>query len=421
MFVSFPSYRGHEHSVWLLMKLFEQKLGWVTRSFAVGIGLLCALSAEAKPGEHIKAGNALMKPSLDFGMEFRTNVLQAPSNTRAGPNLLVQPGFDIESKTPDTDFTLTSLYSLRKYFQADLIRADRYSDMDIGARLNLMRSGPIGFLLTERAAIRNDNNLQALHTRVHNGLGAQMAIRPGPVLELRVGGSWDYDRFLVPPTGLGDADSTAPTLLSQRNIVGPTFETEWRFFPRTAFVLDSSYLFYLWNNNSGQQSNTNTRQVRFRTGLRGRLTERLVLSILLGYGAGKYTDTVSVKGLNGLLAEAQFKYELNEKQNITLGYQKSFEDIYFTDFVAYNRLYTRYSGQFSPRFGLNASFSANFDEYKGAVTRSDLFLVTEVNGTINANDWVSFTLGTWWRKRQSTDRLVSYDDVSVQAYASFRY
>ena len=225
------------------MVMFVQKLGKLARPLLVGASLLCIQAAVAKPGEHIKAGNAIMKPSLELGMEFRTNVLQAPSNTRAGPNLLVQPGFDIESKTPDSQFTLTSLYSLRKYFQADLIRADRYSDMDIGARLNLMRSGPIGFLLTERAAIRNDNNLQSLHTRMHNGLGAQMAIRPGPVLELRVGGAWDYDRFLVPPSGLGDGEATAPTLLSQRNSVGPTFEAEWRFFPRTAFVLESSYLF----------------------------------------------------------------------------------------------------------------------------------------------------------------------------------
>ena len=125
----FPAYRGSDRSVWFLMELLLQKIARLSRPFLVGAGLLCMHSAIAKPGEHIKAGNAIMKPSLELGMEFRTNVLQAPSNTRAGPNLLVQPGFDIESKTPDSQFSFTSLYSLRKYFQPDLIRADRYSDM----------------------------------------------------------------------------------------------------------------------------------------------------------------------------------------------------------------------------------------------------------------------------------------------------
>ena len=73
----------------------------------------------AKPGEHIKAGNALLKPSLSLGMEYRTNVLQSPTDPKGGPNLFVQPGFDVESKTPDTHFTLTSLYTLRKYFQSE--------------------------------------------------------------------------------------------------------------------------------------------------------------------------------------------------------------------------------------------------------------------------------------------------------------
>ena len=372
-------------------------------------------------GDHIKAGNALLKPSLDVGMEYRTNVLQSPSDALGGPNLFVQPGFDVESKTANTDFSLTSLYTLRKHFQTDLIRADRFTDFDLGTQLNLMRSSVIGFRITDRASVRNDNNLQSLHTRMHNGLGALMAIRPGPILELRLGGAWDYDRFLVPPSGLGQSGSLNPILLSQRNTVGPTFEAEWRFFPRTAFILDSEYSFYLWSNDSGTQSNTNTRQARVRAGLRGRLTERLIISILLGYGGGKYTDTVKISGLTGLLAEAQVRYSFNEKHQLAVGYQKNFEDVYFSDFVAFNRVYSRYTGEFSPKFAMNLSVYANFDEYKGAVTRSDLFLDSAVDFVFKANKWISVTAGTAWQKRDSTDRLVSYDDVRIQTFVSFDY
>jgi hypothetical protein len=378
-------------------------------------------SAIAKPGEHIKAGNALLKPSLSVGMEYRTNVLQSPTDPQGGPNLFIQPGFDVESKTADTHFTLTSLYTLRKYFQSELVRADRYTDLDIGARLNLMRTSVVGFRLNERAAIRNDNNLQSLHTRMHNGLGAEMAIRPGPVLEMRVGGLWNYDRFLVPPAGPNQDSSLNSDLLSQRNTVGPTFEAEWRFFPRTALVLDSSYLFYIWNNNESTVSNTNSKHGRIRVGLRGRLTERLVVSALLGYGGGKYSDDVKVGGLKGLLGEAQIKYAFNKNQNMAFGYQKYFDDIYFTSFVAYNRLYLKYQGQFTPRFGMDVSTMANFEEYDGPVDRSDVFIETRLNTVINANDWISVTVGAWWRHRTSSDRLVAFDDISAQAYVSFKY
>jgi len=216
------------------MAAFVTSLKHVLRLSGISALLATSSLSFGGAGDHIKAGNAIIKPSLDLGVEFRTNVLQSPSDALGGPNLFVQPGFDIESKSANTDFSLTSLYTLRKHFQADLVRADRYTDFDLGTNLNLMRSSVIGFRLSDRASVRNDNNLQSLHTRMHNGLGAQMAIRPGPILELRLGGSWDYDRFLVPPSGLGQSGSVNPILLSQRNTVGPTFEAEWRFFPRTA-------------------------------------------------------------------------------------------------------------------------------------------------------------------------------------------
>jgi hypothetical protein len=402
------------------MNLIEHTARNAYRLIGVGSLLLCTAMAHGKPGEHIKAGNALLKPSLDVGMEYRTNVLQKPSDAVGGPNIFLQPGFDVETKTADTHFTLTSLYTLRKYFQEDLTRADRYTDFDLGASVNVMRSSVIGFRLNDRATLRNDNNLVALHSNLHNGLATQMAIRPGPVLELRVGGLWDYDRYMVPSSGLGQSDGSS-SLLSQRNTVGPTFEAEWRFFPRTAFILDSSYSYYFWTNESAGQSNTNTRQGRIRAGLRGRLTERLVISALLGYGGGKYTDTVKISGLTGLLAEAQVKYSFNKKHQLAVGYQKNFQDVYFSDFVSFNRVYSRYHGEFSPRFAADLVVYANFDEYKGAVTRSDLFLDTSLNLVFKANKWVSVTTGASWKHRDSTDRLVSYDDVGIQAFLSFDY
>ena len=55
------------------------------------------------------------------------------------------------------------------------------------------------------------------------------------------------------------------------------------------------------------------------------------------------------------------------------------------------------------------------------MTRSDLFLDSAVDFVFKANKWISVTAGTAWQKRDSTDRLVSYDDVRIQTFVSFDY
>ena len=245
-------------------------------------------------GTH-KGGERTFKAVIELGCGVPFGCLQSQATPKVGQTYSCNLDLTL-SKTSDTTFSFNSSYTLRKYFQEELIRADRFTDMDVGARLNLMRKSVLGFRLEERAAIRNDNNLQSLHTRIHNGLGTELAIRPGPVLEMRVGGQWDYDRFLVPPAGPNQSSSLNSDFLSQRNTVGPTFEVEWKFFPRTAVVIDSSYLFYVWDNNLSASTKSNTQQGRARIGLRGRLTERLVISAMLGYGGGVYSETEKSAG-----------------------------------------------------------------------------------------------------------------------------
>jgi hypothetical protein len=410
--------------------------------------------ADAGPGDHIQTGNTTITPGLDLGMEFRSNVLQSPTDPSGGPNMLVQPGLGILTDSPDTRFDFNGVYTLRKYFSRNLSqRADRFSDFDVGTRLELLRKSVIGFHIQDRAAIRNDNTLRALQTRIHNGFDAQLAIRPGAVLQFSLGGRWNYDQFIVPSSEDIDGSST----LGRRNAFGPTLDGEWRFFPRTAVILQTSYLMHNWSDSwvSAQDSSgqigqflalPNSQHFKAVAGLRGRLTSRFVLSATIGYGFAKYDpasvtkdasgrepadatelDAVSsgfdanAKNLDGLLGEVQLKYELADENFVTLGYQKDFEDVFFSNFVALNRVYLRYQGRYGKTFGLDGYATVSFDEYKGETTRSDIYSQAQLDFLINATDWMSFSIGTWWHHRSSSERLVEYDDFNGHIFASFEY
>jgi len=416
-------------------------------------------SAVGGPGEHIQVGSATIVPNVDLGMEYRTNIRQTPTDGEGGVNLLVQPSLEIEAKGPDTQFELSGMYSLRKYFSKKLSNADRLNDFDLGVGLKLMKSNPVGLNVKNRTALRNDPNISSLNlknafnTRVHNDLTGGIAIRPGPVLEIEVGGIWNFDRFLVPSTAIIESGR----LLNQRNRFGPALNAEWRFFPRTAIVLESSYVLNRWNDNWVLTGDTpgelgqflakpDSSQFRLATGMRGRFTERMVLSLTLGYGFATYsvksvTDDSSaepptnageldgaavgfnqnVNGLNGLLVTAQVKYEFGEKKDLVFGYRKDFDDVFFTNFVAFNKLFLAFDGRFGRYLGLNTRVDAGFESYRGEADRNDTFIRASGDVSIFINEWMSTTVGTWYIKRLSQDSTAGYSDLNIHLLASFQY
>lgn len=375
--------------------------------------------AHAEPGEHIQAGSATITPELDLGVEFRTNVRRDETEETPGANVRVAPGVTVDLSTPQTDFSLGGEYELRKYF-GDLSRYDRFNDFRVDADLNAGKQQALGLKLGNHAVLRNldvaNSSQDPFNTQLRNSLNGLVVARPGPVLDIGVGGLWTLDDYRLP------GNDGSARKYNTRNAVGPQWEVQWRFFPRTAVVLEGSYQLNRWAENSVAGVNLpNSNFFRLLAGMRGRLTERVVLIAMLGYGSGKYTDDNSVAGLAKLLAQAQLKYTLSPGRVIEVGYIKDFEDSYFTNYLTYNRVFARFDGRIGSRAGLLVGASLIPESYTGDVTRNDLRIRGEADFRYHIQDWASITSGVWYNQRASDDSGVEYKDVNIHVLGTFTY
>jgi len=425
-------------------------------SLAAGVALstwiLGAAPAHADPGDHIQLGNATeLAPDIDLGFQYRSNITQAEGGRTGGVAFTVAPGARLAYDTPDTRVQLTGDYRLVKYFTSRLANADQFNDFDINFNGEFLRTSPVGFYLKERPALVNNNaddlGSTPFHTRFRNDLRGGMVFRPGPILEFKVGGAFEYDNIQVPPgsTGVGDVRA-----YNSRLGGGVDLDAQYLFLPRTAIVVEGDYRMYDWQrnfivgeNNPGYAMPDNT-QFRILAGLRGRLTERVVVVGQLGYGASPYdVDSVTtacpnpggvqctpgpaaqfdakLTGLERLLATLQVQYQLDEGRSLTVGYRKDFDDSFFTNYMAYNKVFGTFNTTLGTRFGARAGLSVRQESYRGEISRDDVFFDIRVDGTYKAQEWASVTAALIYQQRVSQISNVEYFDVQPRVFATFTY
>ncbi len=420
--------------------------GWV---LCVVGPLVLAGVAHAAPGDHIRVGDAVITPSLAAGFEYRTNLYRVEADPVGGLGMRVIPSLTISLKGPDASLQVDGRYELKKYFGADLVALDRFDNFDVGAAITALDQQVVGFKLDESAGLLN-NPVEALtsedpySTQLSNDLEGTIELRPGSALTIGLGGRWEFDDYRV-PTG-AQADGTRP--FNRKNTYGPVLHSRWEFFPRTAFALDASYLFVRWQDNllstpdeSGQVGSV-LAIPNAELGIRGRIAPPLVLVLMAGYGDARYSEdsvtdavagtepgadsssgsfAVDLSGIDHLLLDAQLKYIFGVGQKATVGYSRDFQDVYFTNYVAFDYIYARLNNRIGGRVGTDAEFGARFEGYEGEITRQDIRLAAKGDISVQASDWAKISTGLWWNQRASTDDLVEYDDFNVHLTGTFTY
>lgn len=410
--------------------------------------------AHAQPGEHIRAGDAVITPSLSTGVEYRTNVYRAESDTEGGADLRIGPQLEVDLQGSDVEFGLSGQYEIRKYF-GELVDLDRYDNFDLGFTLSALPEKVVGIKIEENATLRNNpvevfTSEDPYTTQLSNDLQGALMLRPGTALEFGLGGLWSFDDYRV-PTG-SQVGGLRP--FNRKNTFGPTFEGAWEFFPRTAFVVDAEYMMVRWQDNlvdatgdaslGGAVAVPDADLYRVLGGMRGRVSSNLVLVLMAGYGGANYDEAsvlddvdetidqadvdaaavgydADLSGADRLLISTQARYSMGVGQTAAVGYSRNFQDAFFTNYVTYNYISSSLSNRFGSRVGTDLEFGVRFEDYAGEVDRTDIRLVGKADVTVNAADWAQFTSGVWWNQRASTDDLVEYDDFNIHLLATLVY
>jgi hypothetical protein len=421
------------------------------------VGLLATTSSSAAPGDHIQVGNkGELVPSVDLGMEYRTNVYRTEVAPTGGANMRLAPGIDLMSSTDQNDFSLGGQWELRKFLfvgadeetgltqQERVANLDRYNDFRFDARADTLKDQVVGFRLSDRIALKN-NSVDAEYadapfsTQFRNQLDGGLRVSPGPALSLVLGGGWAYDDFLL-PAGEGEDRQ-----FNTRQTYGPSLKAKWDFLPRTGLLFDFEYMMHRWAETAvvtgadGAESEfgdaiavPNSDHIKTELGIQGRFTERLSLVVVAGYGLANYDAdgsgavadlgdiAASVEGADGILASVNGQYLMGQSTFWSFGYSRDFMDSFFTNYSAYNFLHTSLRGKYGDVVP-SARYSARFENYNGEVVRSDLLSKVELDLGYEIRSYASISGGVWWQQRASNQDNVEYDDFNIHLMGTFAY
>jgi len=410
--------------------------------------LLAGGSASAAPGDHIRAGDAELVPSLQLGAEYRTNLYRAEADPIGGANLRIAPGANLTVGSDDHSFRAGGQWEIRKFLfaqagdgaEADLpagqraARFDRFSDFGLSAGTDLFKREVVGFTLADNIAFRNNStdaqfSEAPFTSQFRNTLQGGLPIRPGAALAVTPGGMWSFDQYLAPRQEGADS-----RVLNYRHSYGPTLGAKWAFLPRTAVYANTSYIMNQWTEGPVGEavsdtvfSTPNNQMIRFMGGIDGRFTERIFLNLGVGYGAGLYDVGDNVSGLDGLLLSVQGRYQVVQGEGDeggaawSLGYSKEFRDNFFANYVTINRIFTGLTGKVGDlRPALK--YELRIEGYEGnAQARDDLVNRVTADVGYAFAEWATLTPGVYWQQRASSIDVVEYDDWNIHLFATFTY
>ncbi len=444
--------------------------------------------AFAAPGDHLGNESTQIIPSIELGLAHRTNVFLIEgeagggSPVVGGTALLITPAATLRHKRGGLEANVDFSYEAKKYFQARATNLDRFKTFNLGGNLRYLPDGAkVGFRLGDRFSItgyeaEDENGVArtAYQEHILNDLGAFVMVQPGGPLEVDAGFKLAADRWNVPEEFKSAPDERESDLdllsgttgpgLNSRLGYGPALEGRWRFFPKTAIVLDFNHEWFSWKDNvvDAQGDGISREDVgdllaipdgriwRVKSGLRGRITSKLVAGLVVGYGQAIYdedsvTEAGAALGLEGsseldpeaqgfgvdrkafgegLLAEVDAELSPSESQKLQVGYRRDFQDVYFTNYVNYDRVNLGYDVLLADKVGLTPSFLYRFERYKGEVARNDHFIKLGLDGRYLATKYLDIRAAVNWTRRASADQLhpeIEYDDARFQLGARFTY
>ena len=211
-----------------------------------------------------------------------------------------------------------------------------------GATLEMGRGGPVSFKLGEQfsRSDRTTNPALGLGAITNaNDLGARLSLRPGGgAIEAGVGYNFALESYesYRPNTGTPTDPNIDPTKFGQfgSQTHRLALDARWRFLPKTAFTLDSSWAVRVYDSAT---ANIPTNPLRVEVGLAGLITEKVRITL-----RGGWLKTFADKGNEFSSAVGQFELGWNptDTTGITLGVLRTAEPVsssfgWYDDFRGY--------------------------------------------------------------------------------------
>jgi hypothetical protein len=403
------------------------------------------------------------------------------SPTKSGAALLINPLVKLKLNGSDLNLNLAVAYSAKKYLSEELSNLDRYADARVVGGLKLFPNGKLGLILdnqfsssgretapldvSDQSSNANDDTnayIQNINNSTH--LGARF--QPGSILHIDLGGEFTYQDIQdISASHSVEGDNS----LNSKNATGIYWDGSWKFFPKTSVYFMGDVEWFNWEYNLVQSPTTciiddfcyagipDGRTADTVMGLTGQITDKLLLKVGGGMGSVKYdSDSVAqdlvdrtalvkpdsgeslildqevndstyntvvsqisqnISGTDGWITELSASYYPTENQQVTISYDKSYLDVFFTNYSIYREVTLGHSWSVRDRIVLDTALRYRKDSYVGAVTRTDTRVSAANDINITVAKIADISAGWGWRRLANQEGLpdLDYDDFNLHA------
>jgi hypothetical protein len=310
--------------------------------------LVCLLPvvAVAQPEESngIKVGEGRLHPYIGLEMRYDSAAGYFGANNTLSAELVdhTAPGMRYDLLTSQWLMNFDGRADYVRYLGAISPGSEKLSRLQGNADLTLIygKEAKVGFELVDHFYRSNQTANAAIGVGIlslGNTVQAKIPVRPGGgALELVPGAAFSFEAFeslsSLPVPGCADP-SCDPNFVPQMNYknIRPLLEARWKFFPKTALVIETAMDFRSYNN----PANPPASLLKGLIGVSGLLSTRVIVVAKTGWGkdfAGTRESTP--------IANLEFSYLLSDTNSFKLGAQRSLDPVPVYGSYVDNRAYS---------------------------------------------------------------------------------
>ncbi|MEE2787824.1 MAG: hypothetical protein VX589_10825 [Myxococcota bacterium] len=382
-------------------------------SMLVLVGL--AATAHGR-GPGIRNGDVVFHPRFVVAGGYDSNFFRDSANDATSPVnpvtlLRLGGGLNVTNRNPNRAMVKLDLESRFRYVTAS--NADETAsplDEDFALdtvrsklHLSLLPKNPVTFDLRGRMRYTERPAIETVATdgfnRLSYELGPDVLFRPGGrALEFRVGYRYGADLNLTEDPSLGarrgDKDTHKLGLVSH-----------WKFFPKTALLLDVSYWFvnYRQSNDASQADVGQTiespvmdaRPFRAELGVKGLITQRFALTLRGGYSLSSNQQGASYAGPIG---RVDVDYRFEPRVELGTGYRLKLGNDGFSNYYVLHRGFAKATVNLPGHVALTGR--GGFDYYDYATDGAPEWTKTLPNGGKRTEPIIRAEAGVSWNMTQ---------------------
>lgn len=355
----------------------------------------------------LHSGEFVLYPSFGLMGHYDTNLFNGNDvvlNNRpvGAASIRLQPKLMLQNDlTSNTSFAFTSAADAQMFLSGGDDWASRMVSKQggIGANVGLDftygNNRPIAISAFDHFTRQLRASLFETSTTLHrnnNDVGLRLDFHPGEnplrrTLNVSLIGAYATDRF--------DDFKSGDTNTIRTRLTG-----SWRFLPKTAVLLDTTFDVRSYANDQllQQRLSFNSQPFRAKVGVAGALTKRLTFEITGGWGMSQHEKEMEKKGatcrslsadgvpvdtpgeceFNSFIASASLGFKPAESTRLTLGYMRDFRDSFIGNYSEYHRGYLTLQQRFGHVMDVRGEFGFGR-------TRYGAWFPQDKNGNLNPN------------------------------------